>query len=731
MTLFIVDRVGTGFVVRSGENTLQAAASAVVAAASADAAELSAATAEAAAGPTYASTVAGLAATASGEAFAVDNGDGTVTVYLNSAGSAVAQRTLATTGALAASGGAGMVGVIQSGAGAVASYVESEIRNLGVRPEQFATIEQAITEASTSGRPLILTDGEEYTISSNVSLTTGLVMRGNATIKMGANISGIVIEPARSVSTTVSAIANAVFPAGTGIEQSTALTVASATGFAAGDICHLRSADTYPFDATMRRAELVRINAISGTTIYLSGVILDTYSTSVVLEKLNDAQVSIDGPTFRFDGDPLVPTSKTRFAAVTLIGCVQPYVNATFRDDLADGLRLFTCWQPTGEIRVRNLRNNIANSLFGYGVAAYGANFGGMLKITADNVRHAYTDGTWLSGTPIRDGRAINMTIYDSIATNCSFASWDTHPGAYGTRFVNCGAVFNVTNNDQTSRNNSYGFQDRAINSKFIGCWTRGIRVPFYLGSVLQNHGVTNETEIIGGIFERVGTSITSFCGLPTKTSSDTCKITVRDAVLKGYVPVQSAQTSNILTFVGGEIIGDESYGMDFPNNTGGMEFYGTTFRGIKTFRLGQSNNCKLIDVKRINTASNIEPIIPGVGSTHTIHNLFVDAPSYGFGQIIRAGQGSDAGTVTVNLGTVFASNFTGSSVIGTNGTATLTINNMDVRQKPVKRGATGSRPTLLAADIGFLYLDTTLDADGKPIWWTGTAWVDATGATV
>lgn len=81
--------------------TASATASSLQAAQDAEAAALSAATAEAAAGPTYASIAAGLAATTDGEAFAVDNGDGTVTVYLNVAGSEDEQRTLATTDALA------------------------------------------------------------------------------------------------------------------------------------------------------------------------------------------------------------------------------------------------------------------------------------------------------------------------------------------------------------------------------------------------------------------------------------------------------------------------------------------------------------------------------------------------------------------------------------------------------------------------------------------------------
>lgn len=45
-------------------------------------------------------------------------------------------------------------------------------------------------------------------------------------------------------------------------------------------------------------------------------------------------------------------------------------------------------------------------------------------------------------------------------------------------------------------------------------------------------------------------------------------------------------------------------------------------------------------------------------------------------------------------------------------------------------KGATASRPTLPATALA-IYLDTTLAAAGKPVFWTGTAWVDSSGAAV
>lgn len=44
-------------------------------------------------------------------------------------------------------------------------------------------------------------------------------------------------------------------------------------------------------------------------------------------------------------------------------------------------------------------------------------------------------------------------------------------------------------------------------------------------------------------------------------------------------------------------------------------------------------------------------------------------------------------------------------------------------------KGTTVNRPTLTVLDVGCTYMDTTLDADGLPIWWNGTKWIKADGS--
>lgn len=52
-------------------------------------------------------------------------------------------------------------------------------------------------------------------------------------------------------------------------------------------------------------------------------------------------------------------------------------------------------------------------------------------------------------------------------------------------------------------------------------------------------------------------------------------------------------------------------------------------------------------------------------------------------------------------------------------------------KQFGIKKNTSANRPLPSLIDVGLVYQDTTLNANGKPIQWTGTAWVDNTGTVV
>ncbi len=138
------------------ENTVAAFNSAVSAAASASAAE-------SLVGPVYASTAAGISATSDGDFFAV-NDTGVVTVYLNSAGTAVEQRTLATTAALSGIGGAGIIGTIEG------NTVQESINNLQDVEASLLDLTNAI--AVTSATALAVSDINRLIVASGATAYT-------------------------------------------------------------------------------------------------------------------------------------------------------------------------------------------------------------------------------------------------------------------------------------------------------------------------------------------------------------------------------------------------------------------------------------------------------------------------------------------------------------------------------------------------------------------------------
>jgi hypothetical protein len=207
------------FIVRTGENTLEAARQALLAAGSADDAAQSAAYAGGFETPEYASQSAGNAATTEGQIFRVPLGTTPQTFnwYRRLASGSELVSPLATTTQLASSAGAGAVGFLQSGTGAAARTVQDKLRDV-VSVKDFgavgnnsandtAAIQAAIDAAAAAGGEVYFPVGTyrftALTISGRVALrfasganlvkttTTG---NGISIVGSGSRIFGIKIE---------------------------------------------------------------------------------------------------------------------------------------------------------------------------------------------------------------------------------------------------------------------------------------------------------------------------------------------------------------------------------------------------------------------------------------------------------------------------------------------------------------------------------------------------------
>lgn len=135
--------------------------------------------------------------------------------------------------------------------------------------------------------------------------------------------------------------------------------------------------------------------------------------------------------------------------------------------------------------------------------------------------------------------------------------------------------------------------------------------------------------------------------------------------------------------------------------------------------------------------ASQVAPILAGFSNTGT--SLFsINADGSGFFSFVK---------LAVNS----IRNLNGTPASGSHNIGDRVLNSEPAITKPVTewvcistspltwqqsahivyKGTTAQRPFLALRDQGVQYFDTTLSANGKPIWWNGALWIDSLGATV
>lgn len=133
--------------------------------------------------------------------------------------------------------------------------------------------------------------------------------------------------------------------------------------------------------------------------------------------------------------------------------------------------------------------------------------------------------------------------------------------------------------------------------------------------------------------------------------------------------------------------------------------------------------------VELIGGASNSAIFSKSTGTTVFSNNTIRGNTNASY-PILFAGSGEPILTGNKSYGNTVAAMRCTTGAIAS-GNSPITIDGVAKSGTPAKRGTTASRPAFASTDIMAPYMDTTLAAAGKPIWWTGTAWVDATGVAV
>lgn len=553
---------------------------------------------------------------------------------------------------------------------------------------------------------------------------------------------GLEIAPSIGSPLTISAITNNLtIPAGTGYANTSRITLNSVTGLVAGDILFIRSDDAWSFASGSRKGELVEIATIDAVNnyVYTTSPVYHTYTTNPTARKLSDDKIEIgSGVTFSYDGDPYSVTTGNadrRIMALAITGAVNPILKCRFADDFSWSVTLFSCWRPLTNTRHERIRVNFDLGMIGVCVNIISATRGGWTEVFADKTGHAYDEGIWptIAGSPIFDGAPLRNTCANSKATGTTVAAFNTHPGSFEPTFVNCYAEAGWTSDDTndggiTSGSNVVGYQDRAFNAQWQNCNSTNMQSPITVSSQVIVYGMRNTPLFVGGSHTNDFSSSRGAVGLATRTTTDEWFCTFKNVNFVGCTPAQAAQSAVIHEYIDCSFASAAAYGLVRADNTGPMRFTRCTFRDFNIVRWGVNNNTELEDCLRINVyVLSIEPMMFSAPGTHTVDCLF-KAASYASSALVTL---SGTGAMTLRVGRLRSPNFTASTPITVGGGVTLTMGTYDQFQPPVRIGTTAQRPAPLGGQIGYRYLDTTLDPDGKPIWWNGTVWVDATGAVV
>lgn len=288
------------------------------------------------------------------------------------------------------------------------------IKAITIDPAKFLTVDATAAN-------LVMTDGPASAISCVGSFEDQIA------------VSSITTEPVR--------VEN-------GSTELTRLTVASPTSWRRGDIIKVIADDVIPGahrtsdTAYPRVGEYMTVYSVSGTSVYLQGVLNEPFATNIRAARLVPGSVTIIRPSCNITDERLA--DKVRGNMFRFESLIDPKVIGGRLQRLAGaGLLFKSCYGYSVENLVTLTGiDNTDIGVLSYSVQDSGSVDGRVTGGTFRGGRHGFTDGSadTAAGSPTTAdyGASMNFLIDGVTVRDMTAACLDTHHNGTGGRFVNC-----------------------------------------------------------------------------------------------------------------------------------------------------------------------------------------------------------------------------------------------------------------------------------------------------
>ncbi|GAD35038.1 putative dehydrogenase [Microbacterium sp. TS-1] len=256
----------------------------------------------------------------------------------------------------------------------------------------------------------------------------------------------------------------------------TRITVATQQSWVPGDLVKLLGDDEIPgararpgASSVPRIGEYMRVLAVSGRSLTLSGQPIEDYRTNVRVARLDDKTITVVGLAFDVS-DATYAINTTPECTIRCDSLRAPHlVGVRIIRAVGIGIQMRSCvGYHIENADLGNAVNRPAASVFGYGIHDVGSSGGVIVGGVARFVRHGYSDKstetTANSPYPSFYGRTFFAKVVAMEVAHPSGSAFDTHHESYGVSFEGC--VARVTT--------SSGFALRGSGHRVVGCAVYG-----------------------------------------------------------------------------------------------------------------------------------------------------------------------------------------------------------------------------------------------------------------